>query len=114
MRFTNDVNVTVENFENVLGNKVNNQFEITIKRDNGITTNKIFQSYQSTIINIDYINYHVTVGKDWNYSATTGKYRNQFLNNYLPTLADKKSLEKAIKDGRFNTIASEWTISLED
>ena len=114
MRFENDINVMVENFENALGNKVNNQFEITVRRDNGITTNKIFQSYQSMIINIDYINFHVTVGKDWNYSATTSKYRNQFLNNYMPMLADKKSLEQALKDGYFNTVGGEWTISLED
>jgi len=42
-----------------------------------------FQSYESTIAHIDYeyVPYRVELDeKYWNYSVTTSKYRNQFLN----------------------------------
>ena len=41
------------------------------------TGERFFQSYGSVIVKIH--NGQVTLGKDWNYSATTSKYRNQFL-----------------------------------
>lgn len=53
---------------------VKNQFIIT--DDNG---NRFFQSYDSIIIKIDKDN-KITLGKHWNYSVTTAKYRNLFLN----------------------------------
>lgn len=53
----------------------------------------IFQSYDSMIVDIDFANSKVTFGKDWNYSVTTSKYRNQFLEMYLPQLADTKKLK---------------------
>jgi len=62
----------VENMKSARGNKVPNQFIIT---DNG---DEYFQSYRSIIakrsegkIYLD--NYY------WDYSVTTGKYRNEFL-----------------------------------
>ena len=53
----------------------------------------IFQSYDSMIVDIDFANSTVTFGKDWNYSTTTSKYRNEFLAMYLPQLADTKKLK---------------------
>jgi len=38
---------------------------------------RIFQSYSSTIAIVT--GNKVTLGRDWDYSRTTGKYRNQFL-----------------------------------
>ena len=36
----------------------------------------------------------IYLGSDWDYSRTTGKYRNEFLN------CNKKELEQMIKDGK--------------
>lgn len=95
----------VEQMINSRGNGAMNQFIIT-------DTNKlVFQSYQSMIIELDYTNNVMTIGKDYNYSTTTGKHRNIFFNDYayMPELATLKGLEKAIKDGEYK----EWTIKTE-
>lgn len=69
------------------GKEVANQFIIN-------DGNKlVFQSYESMIIEYDKTNNSITFGKDWNYSATTSKYRNEFLNMYFPELADTKKLK---------------------
>jgi hypothetical protein len=63
-----------------------NQFEVRIQ------TAIYFQSYESIIVKIEggttYLDSHY-----WDYSKTTGKYRNQFLGE------DKKQTEKKIKEG---------------
>lgn len=41
------------------------------------TGERFFQSYNSIIVKIH--KGKVTLGKNWNYSVTTSKYRNQFL-----------------------------------
>tara|TARA_R100001594_G_scaffold30233_1_gene56502 strand:- start:2616 stop:2879 length:264 start_codon:yes stop_codon:yes gene_type:complete len=78
----------VENMTSSQGNKVANQFIIT---DNG---DEYFQSYRSIIakrskgkIYLD--NYY------WDYSTTTGKYRNKFLGERI---ADTR---KKIKTGEY-------------
>ena len=62
----------VENMTSSQGNKVANQFLIT---DNG---NEYFQSYRSMIAKKSqgkiYLDEYY-----WDYSVTTGKYRNEFL-----------------------------------
>lgn len=55
------------------GREVPNQFVIR----SGDKT--MFQSYQSPIVEIDYYTHAIHVYEDWNYSRTTSKYRNQFL-----------------------------------
>jgi len=65
---------------------VKNQFVIS---DNG---NTYFQSYNSIIVKRD-INNKITLGNDWNYSKTTNKYRNMFLEETT------KETEKKIADG---------------
>lgn len=85
------------------GRKVANQF--IIRNHNTIT----FQSYKSVICEIrgaggGYDNV-VAFGKDWDYSTTTAKYRNQFLmDNGLGCLASRQAIEDAIKRGhaRYN------------
>ncbi len=62
-----------------------------------IETNKgtIFQSYNS-IIAVKEFNGEVLLDKDtWNFSVTTGRYRNQFLNE------TKKETERKIKSGEY-------------
>lgn len=73
------------------GNPVANQFIISEKTDK--SNRLIFQSYKSKIIDIDFFNSTITFGEDWNYSRTTAKYRNEFLNEYFPQLADTKKLK---------------------
>lgn len=69
------------------GKEVANQFIIN-------DGNKlVFQSYESMIVEYDKTNNSITFGKDWNYSNTTSKYRNEFLNMYFPELADTKKLK---------------------
>jgi len=70
------------------GNKIANQF--VIYTDNG----SIFQSYNSTIVKIDSGKTYLDINK-WDYSKTTGKYRNMFLNE------NKKQTEQKIKSGEY-------------
>ena len=69
------------------GNAVANQFIIHTKYG------KMFRSYNSNIAFIPNDENIIYLGEDWDYSRTTGKYRNQFLG------MDKKELEALIKSG---------------
>ena len=84
----------VENIESSKGNKIANQFVIT--DDNG---NEFFQSYNSMIVKKTKVTPFIdTIELDqkyWNYSNTTGKYRNIFLNE---TITETK---KKIKSGEY-------------
>jgi hypothetical protein len=83
----------IQNFKNNKGNRVKNQF--IIFDDNG---NQFFQSYNSIIVKISFENGKRKVYLDaekWDYSKTTGKYRNQFLRE------TKKETEQKIKTGEY-------------
>ena len=83
------MNISVRNMTSSKGNLVPNQF--VIRTSNA----RIFQSYSSTIAKI------LNSGKVfldeyyWDYSRTTGKYRNQFLNE---NMADTR---KKINNGEY-------------
>jgi hypothetical protein len=68
---------------------VKNQF--LIYTEDGV----YFQSYNSIIAFKPYGNKKIRIGKDWDYSVTTGKYRNLFLNE------TKKDTEQNLKDGTY-------------
>ena len=70
------------------GNKIPNQFIIYT------TEGSIFQSYNSTIVKIENGKTYLDLNK-WDYSKTTGKYRNIFLNE------NKKQTEEKIKNGEY-------------
>ena len=75
------------------GRPVANQFIIS---GNGTTT---FQSYESTIAVIDWNEHTVKIGNDWNYSTTTGKYRNSFFDdNDFSDMKDTKGMNKVMKE----------------
>jgi len=79
----------ISNFESKNGNKVPNQFIIHTSEFT------LFQSYNSTIIKTTFEDGKRVVYLDeyyWDYSKTTGKYRNQFLGE------DKKTTELKIKN----------------
>ena len=90
----------VENITSNNGNKIANQFVIT---DNHKMGNKIeyFQSYNSMIAKKIYDNIGAYVvetyldQKYWNYSNTTGKYRNIFLGETI------KDTKEKIKNGTY-------------
>ena len=79
----------VRNLESTRGNKVANQFEV--KTDKGL----FFQSYNSVIAFIPCDCSPIQLDKKyWDYSKTTGKYRNLFLGeNKAETL---KKIEQGI------------------
>ena len=82
---------TVRSMESSNGNDVSNQF--TISGDGW----ELFQSYRSRIALI--WRGQVYLFKDWDYSRTTGKYRNQFLGEgKAETLAKLKSGEYIAAD----------------
>jgi len=81
-------NVKVENMTSSNGNDVPNQF--IIKTKDGI----YFQSYDSIIVFIRNKDRKIFLDKNyWDYSKTTGKYRNLFLGEI------KKETEEKIKAG---------------
>ena len=91
-------NLKVKNLE-YKGRQVPNQFLIEYT-ENG-NEYQIFQSYNSMIVKWDNNNRIVEVGKDWDYSRTTGKYRN------LLTNTTKKAFEKMLKE------EFEWNVKTE-
>ena len=79
--------ITVENMRSHAGNVIPNQFKIYTP--DGV----ILQSY-SSVIAIKYNDGRVVLGKDWDYSRTTGKYRNDFLREGIAET--RKKLEAGI------------------
>lgn len=78
--------VKISNMTNARGNLVPNQFLISVGND------IYFQSYQTIIAKKS--KGVVTLDKNsWDYSKTTGKYRNYFLNE------EKKDTLRKIKEG---------------
>ena len=96
----------VENLE-YNGRAIPNQFIINYKEMVGgqWIKYKIFQSYESEILK--WIDGQLTkVGKDWDYSSTTGKYRNILTG--MTKKEFKKYLEKdfiLMEDGTYNRIS---------
>ena len=92
----NKLNKTIKNFNDYLA-KIKNQFIITDDRDN-----VYFQSYNSIIVKKDYESNQVKIYLDqkyWNYSNTTGKYRNIFLGETITETKNKiKSGEYILTD----------------
>lgn len=88
----------IYNMQSARGNKVPNQFEI----DGFVFDHKgeklkgiMFMSYQSHIAFKPYGGKIMLDKERWNYSVTTGRYRNQFLGE------TKKETEKKIKSGDY-------------
>lgn len=80
----------VVNLRSPQGNEVPNQFEV--RTSDGV----FFQSYKSVIAFIPNDGSKTQLdSKFWDYSNTTGKYRNIFLGE------DRKATEKKIKDGTY-------------
>lgn len=81
-------NLKVKNIENN-GRNVPNQFLISYEENE--KNYEVFQSYNSMIIKWKN-GIIIEVGSDWDYSRTSGKYRN------LLTGMNKKEFEKMLKE----------------
>ena len=91
-QLTKEKTMNVQNMTSSNGNKVANQFIVT---DLGF---KYYQSYNSMIVKIDLHNTYLDK-KYWNFSNTTSKYRNKFLNETTKqTMAKIKSGEYKLVD----------------
>lgn len=77
----------VENMQSSRNNDIANQFII---KGEDFT---LFQSYNSPIVMLK--NGKTYIFSDWDYSVTTGKYRNQFLGE------TKKETLKKLKSGKY-------------
>jgi len=90
----------VSNMTSAKGNKIANQF--IIKSDDQDYHYEVFQSYDSVIAQrVTGFNGHVEINLDrnyWNYSVTTGKYRNQFLGE------TKAETQKKIDSGEYKLV----------
>lgn len=83
-------NVRIENMQSVNGNDVPNQFRIFT--DEGV----YFQSYSTVIAFKPYGGGKIVLDREkWDYSVTTGKYRNIFLMEKRP------QTEKLIESGEY-------------
>ena len=90
---TGNMKVKVYNMESPNGNKVANQFELYT--DKG----RYFQSYRSIIAFKDNKGQVFLDDYYWDYSRTTGKYRNIFLNEGIVETRKKiKSGEYKLKE----------------
>lgn len=89
--------IKVRNMQSNNGNTIANQF--IIDTVNGKIRQTIFQSYQSLIAIKCFHTRKTFLDKNfWDYSVTTGKYRNQFLNE------TKKETEAKIKSGEYKLV----------
>ena len=79
--------VKVQNMQSSRGNDIPNQF--IIETDEG----SYFQSYDSLIVFRPFGGKPILDSHYWDYSVTTGKYRNMFLGE------TKKETERKIKEG---------------
>ena len=97
LKYTTGVKKTkVENMKNRVGKPVVNQF--IINQIEGVIERTIFQSYNSTVaMKVDNGDtYQIYLDNDtWDYSSTTGRYRNVFLGE------DIHETRKKIKSGEY-------------
>ena len=90
--------VKVRNFKNASGRSVPNQFIITYSEKAMQSEGRdieIFQSYDSVIARKYPLGKTILDSYYWDYSKTTGRYRNLFLDE------TKKDTEKKIKNGEY-------------
>lgn len=87
----------VKNMVNNNGRAVANQYVLTDEEN----YTKVFQSYDETIVAIDYKNKVITVYPAYDYSRTTVKYRNLFMyQQFFAEMSNSKDFERCLKNGK--------------
>ena len=72
------------------------------------------QSYDSTVVLIDFDRLILIFGRDYNYSRTTSKYVMQFLHKYNINIATMQDLKKYIdKEFFIDNCFRDWTIKYD-
>jgi len=98
------LDIKVRNMRSTRGNQVPNQFIINVD------DKKIFKSYDSNIVIVNYSDDTIIFGSDWKYSNTTSKYRTLFLSE-LGIHATTNEIQEAIDNngslGRYKVLYSE-------
>ena len=98
------LDIKVRNMRSTRGNQVPNQFIINVD------DKKIFKSYDSNIVIVNYSDDTIIFGSDWKYSNTTSKYRTLFLSE-LGIHATTTEIQDAINNngslGRYKVLYSE-------
>ena len=94
--------VWVENMKsNRTGEPVKNQMLVHVFDEE--KSFSVFFSYETKIFTLETDNETgekiLTLGEKFNYSVTTGKYRDQALERLLGEKVGKKTLEKGLRDG---------------
>jgi len=85
--------INVSNLQSSSGNDIANQFEI--RTPDGV----YFQSYDSIIAFMEHKTSQMYLDEYyWNYSTTTGKYRNIWLGE------DRKETKRKIKSGQYKLV----------
>lgn len=92
----------VRNMRSITGNPVPNQFVISdavVIINHRILKGTMFQSYESNIAFVDYKTDDIYLDSDkWDYSTTTSRYRNIFLNS------DTKETLEHIESGEYELV----------
>jgi hypothetical protein len=92
--------IKVQNMVNSNGNAVKNQFVIFVNDDK-----VVFQSYDTTVCIVDYVNRNVFLSPEYKHSVTTSRYFNLFCKKYSGILwkfaGNSKALQDAIDIGGF-------------
>ena len=94
------MNVWVENMKSArTGEPVKNQMLVHVTTDKEEVST--FFSYSAKIFELYTRDGKRTIalGEKWDYSVTTGKYRDQALERLLGEKVGKKTLEKGLRDG---------------
>jgi hypothetical protein len=98
--------IKVQNMVNSNGNAVKNQFVIFVNDDK-----VVFQSYDTTVCIVDYVNRNVFLSPEYKHSVTTSRYFNLFCKKYSGILwkfaGNSKALQEAINIGGFINEANE-------
>lgn len=99
------VHLEINNMVSNAGNNIANQYEVNIYTEKGLF--QAFYSYKS-LIAIKVGGEIIVITHNYNYSKTTGKYRNAFLNMNL------KTLDKYIKENmHYNCDNQCWELKNE-
>lgn len=104
----------VKQFTTTKGTQVKNQFVITEKTDNryqNILLNiYTFQSYDSPVVEVNEVDGTITFFRDWNFSATTSKHRNDFLKQHFNEDFTTHKIHKMQHKQQIFLCGETWTI----
>ncbi len=98
----------VYQLKNNNGNAWSNQFVIRFEKFNI----DILQSYNSLVCMFDYNERHISLGDDWDYSATTGRAVDKFFEDNGFSGMTRAKIRKVLESGEIiDDYGNAWTIN---